>query len=192
MSFTPNIPQSGQSLGNSRTQVLNNFASLRATMAANHVDVNLTNPGWHTYIKWSVQASDPTTGANEINEYVKVVGGVAKKFLATPSAGAIFVTYPGIPPSALSNGYSYLPGGLLIQWGSVASPGTSGTVTFATANIAFPTNLFNVQLTMGRVNASGGSGVAVIDTSQTFDKTTFSYISSTSSSVTLYWVAIGN
>lgn len=50
MSFTPGIPASGQSLGNSRTQVLNNFSSLRSTLDTDHVDVNEADAGQHIQV----------------------------------------------------------------------------------------------------------------------------------------------
>ena len=51
-------------------------------------------------------------------------------------------------PNAAANGYSFLPGGLLIQWGTFNFGAAAGTLLFATANINFPNNCFNVQATL--------------------------------------------
>lgn len=44
-----------------------------------------------------------------------------------------------------AQGYQKLPGGLVIQWGELGSPGTSGTLTFPTA---FPNGCLSIATTM--------------------------------------------
>lgn len=92
MTFTPNIPASGQSLGNSRLQVLNNFAILRSTIATDHVDVNASGNGKHKFVHLPVQTSPvppPTTAALEGALYTKDVGsGVTQLFYRRESNGA--------------------------------------------------------------------------------------------------------
>ena len=43
-----------------------------------------------------------------------------------------------------ANGYSYLPNGLLMQWGKLAVTTSGATITFSTA---FPTGALSIQLT---------------------------------------------
>jgi hypothetical protein len=89
---------------------------------------------------------------------------------------------------ATNNGWTFLPGGLFVQYGRVNGPNvpSTGTVTFAQA---FPTALFSVFFNFAR-NASSTDSFWIDDT-KTFDKTTFSWKSSTGSASKLYWVAIG-
>lgn len=65
MTFTPNIPLSGQSLGNSRTQVVNNFLNLRNAIQSDHADTNGSVPGRHNFSRYQLQASVPATSATE-------------------------------------------------------------------------------------------------------------------------------
>lgn len=95
MTFTPNIPAVGQSLGNSRPQVLNNFAVLRSTIAENHFDVNDADAGKHgTAIFPEVGnpsfPNPPTTAANEGALYTKDSGGTTQLFWRQESNGGEF------------------------------------------------------------------------------------------------------
>jgi hypothetical protein len=106
--------------------------------------------------------------------------------------------------SAATNGYVTIPGGIILQWGSntavtegsFAGGTANGTVTFATANIAFPTNCFNVisiPFWTSTPPSSTGTGTATPDTS-TLTRTAFNWkFNSNSSAYTgFFWIAIGN
>lgn len=109
------------------------------------------------------------------------------------------LTVPGLTPSANTNGYTYLAGGLIIQWGRVSmsfsSGSTTGTVTFATANIAFPNNCFvvtgNPLVSFGSLPSSQAS---VNIRQSTVSKTSFDWQFYTNSSqyIGFFWMAIGN
>ena len=76
-----------------------------------------------------------------------------------------------------------------MQWGIKNSPGQSGTITFATNNIAFPNNCFTVLLTQRRDGSTSTQGM-YLNGSPT--STQFSYNGSTNTDTALYWLAIGN
>ena len=65
MTFTPDMPFSGQSLGNSRTQVLNNFKNYYDVVSRNHVAPNASGQGKHTFVQMPVQSPVPSTLAGE-------------------------------------------------------------------------------------------------------------------------------
>ena len=50
MTFTPNIPAVGQSLGSSRTQVLGNFSNYNTLVSVDHVSPNAAGQGQHKQI----------------------------------------------------------------------------------------------------------------------------------------------
>lgn len=189
MSFTPNIPFVGQSLGNSRTQVLNNFASLRTQTAANHADVNDANAGKHTFIQYVVQGSDPSTAANEVARYTKLVSGVAREFLRLPSNGSVFQV-SGPAPVVGANGYTFLPGGLLMQWGTRAgSSSSSNAVVFPVAFSAAP---YYVNAIPVRAASSPGSDFATVIVTGSVTTTGFTIGNIGSHTiVSWYWTAIG-
>ena len=87
--------------------------------------------------------------------------------------------------SEAANGYTRLSGGLIMQWGTVSVNSTSGDVTFP---IAFPNNLWNVQVTPegGTYDASYFLQVVASNTTQA------SINSGNGSAISVYYTAIGN
>lgn len=85
-----------------------------------------------------------------------------------------------------TNGYSRLPNGLLLQWGTSASIGqdSSGSVTFP---IAF-TTLYCVTITPRASTNTGGGGADNITASST---TGFTISHGADGTATFYWMAIG-
>lgn len=92
-----------------------------------------------------------------------------------------------VGPPILFGGWTFLPGGLILNYGSVTNPGNSGTVTYA---LAFPSGqpAFAITLTLQR--ASGDQSVTV--QTGTSASSGFNFLSSSSGSAFLYWMAIGN
>ncbi len=82
--------------------------------------------------------------------------------------------------SATTNGYSYLPNGLIFQWGQLATLNT--TAQFITFPIAFPTSMFSV---------SGTANGAAFEVT-TSNTTGITAISSLANNRLGYWMAIGH
>lgn len=132
MSFTPNIPASGQTLGSSRQQVLNNFAALRSTISQgsgnpapgqtpNHIDVNNAGAGKHIFVQMPVQIPGP------LNLPLSGEGGLITQTVG-PSSELYYVrdavnTYYQMTGSVQNSqqGFSVLFGGIRIQWFSLAA-----------------------------------------------------------------------
>ena len=111
MSFTPNVPSSGQSLGNSRSQILNNFAILRSTIAVDHVDVNDSGNGKHKFCHLKTQGAAPTTDANEGAIYTKTSGSNAVLFYRVTSNGQEIQLTGNTNNAIANNGSTCLPNG---------------------------------------------------------------------------------
>ena len=60
-----------------------------------------------------------------------------------------------------TNGYQKLPGGLVIQWGSVTAASDGTSVDFP---IAFPNNCINVQLTEENSSSAGAVSYSNVST----------------------------
>ena len=75
MSFTPNIPDSGQTLGGSRSQISNNFANYYTVMSVNHVAPNASGQGKHAFVEMPVQSSVPATLAGEGGLFTQTLDG---------------------------------------------------------------------------------------------------------------------
>lgn len=192
MSFTPNIPASGQSLGSSRTQVLDNFAVLRSALAENHVDVNDANAGLHTHADLLAQSADPDPATGVVSHYSKLVSGITEWFFQRENTGAIIQMSKGTP-SATSSGRTFLPGGILMLWGpcnysTTASPNQNFQGT------GFPTACFG--MIVGPTVLLGGSqaiSLAGVPQSLTQFKV-FAVASNGSGSASpgAFYIAIGN
>lgn len=146
MTFTTGIPASGQTLGSSRTQVLNNFANYNTVMSVNHVAPNSSGEGKHKFVEMPAQASDPATIAGEISTYCKTSAASAQElYLRRASNGTVIQMSVGDPVSA-ATGSTFLPGGIIMKWGPIAN----GANNFVTA---FPNNIFSLQF-----STSNGTG----------------------------------
>ena len=160
-----------------------------------HFGFNNNLGGWHNIIHIPVQTVDPapvTSPANAGQIYTKTIAGDTELFYESSGGVISQLTTANITPTPGTNGYSYLPGGMIIQWGvfNTLFASSTGTITFSAANIAFPNNCYNIQMTM-----KGTSGTANITQVTALSKTAFSwqFTGGASTSYTgFYWVAIGN
>lgn len=155
MTFTPGIPQSGQSLGNSRTQIVDNFTNYNDTMSQDHVAPNATGQGKHKLSTYVEQAADPATLANELAMYCKDLAGISSLFLRKESSGTV-IQLSGQDPVLASPGSTILAGGVYIKWGTGNSnEGPAAPANFTTFTTAFPNNCWTVVLVASDLNYSG-------------------------------------
>lgn len=184
MTFTAGIPQDGQTLGSSKPQVRNNFTNLFNTFAIDHVNGNdITHPGRHNLSSYVAQGSDPATAANICAIYSKIVGGVPQLYFRQQSSGTVYQmtgtsSSATSIPSVAANGYTYLPGGLILQWFNVIP--TGALQNYPTA---FPNNCFAI---IGGQTTTTGSVTAIASS-----KTQFTAKAS-NGAILCYFIAIGN
>jgi hypothetical protein len=170
MSFTPNIPASGESLGASRLEVLNNFASLRTTISnvtqPNHVDVNASGAGKHVFVQMPVQTTGAANlpGANEGGLIAKTAAGSSELFYVRDAVSNYIQMTTGTPISG-NNGSTFLPGGMILKWFRYGQTSASNVITFVGAGIGnFPNAVFGAV--QGVQNAAFKVGYSGLTTSQ--------------------------
>jgi hypothetical protein len=200
--YDPTVPNGNDPPRNDQPFMQTNSASIFGIIGVDHVGFNIANGGAHkqTQLKETLGGSGTIPIGLLGNTYETIYSSVTSGsgdlwFVRGASPTGIQLTGPGTP-SALANGYTFLPGGLLIQWGVVNTTSSSGTVTFSTANIAFPNNCFNVQTT-AKYNSGVGtpsSQANYAPDSMSISPTSFNWTLVTSSSLWrgFYWIAIGN
>jgi hypothetical protein len=201
--FTQGYPPDGSSLGQTKAVIRANLDGTYLTLGVDHINNNglpgAKPAGYHTLIHQVTQTA-VTTLAN-YNQFFSGVPG-------TLTIDA--VTTPAIPPGgdtqlyALtgmgdyyqltgmlsdSPGYAWA-GGILFQWGYVNTT-TSATVP-VTFPVAYPFNIFNIQVTPVRAPATNFTTNVTVSTNAT--KAGFTIVNANSSATGLayYWMAIGN
>lgn len=200
MSFTPGVPDTGQTLGGTKDLIRNNFSSLRTTITnasqPNHIDVNNTGAGKHIFVQMPVQTPGAANlpAANEGGLITQTATGRSELFYARDADTTRIQLTCGTPVTA-QNGTSFLPAiattgpsitnGVKIQWGQFSISGTSTNVVFATA---FDTNIWAIvatpQTSTDIANSQVGISVQSI--------TGFTAVrTATSPSITYNYVAIG-
>jgi len=90
--YTPNVPQGTQQINQTQDPIEVNFQSISDFVEVNHVGFNQTLEGRHTFVSYIQQATDPSTSANEMALYSKVVSGdtnLMEMFYRYPSNGSV-------------------------------------------------------------------------------------------------------
>ncbi len=187
MTFTPNIPTTGQSLGVTKNPINGNFTAINTTISQDHVAMNDANQGKHQWSTYVNQASPPTTASNETLVYSKTING-ATRTVIRQAGGTTDRQIDG--PVVINNttpfaGESMILGGIILKWGVVTVGTGSTSFTYAGLGLSnFLTQCFGVHLTRN----GGNTGASV--TVSTFNNNGFTANSSTSQ--TYFFTAIGN
>ncbi len=192
-------PNNGQTLGSSKPQVSGNFGTIDAAFSINHIGYNLSNQGKHFLIQFPVQSSVPAgIIASDISLYNMLPTNPT--YPATGTNELFLVKADGtttIPITASvqnTNGWTYLPSGILLKWGNASYASAPQTVTFPTGgNIPAFKNIFSVTLTPVQNVSSPFNNVITINTIST---TNFVITNGGTfgppSGVTVNYLAIGN
>jgi hypothetical protein len=187
--FLPNIPQSSDNLDFSQGQLLSNNQGLDTVFGIDHTlfSDSTANKGKHKKSTYFAQAASPGTSASESAIYSKTAGTgtneiYIQKESTAPAGSDIQLTLFSKGVATLQTGYSWLPGGILIQW--IQDSGTNNTAK--NFPIAFPNACWNVQLT--KVSSSTSSIVG----HNGFTTTQFTLITNAVGAITYNMIAIGN
>ncbi len=227
-SYQPNIPTGLIFLDQDYANIQQNFQFLDTYFGVDHTPFSigtLTNPnGYHKSIHM-IPVS--TTATNSPNNQPVI------RPTATPGFGQIFSAQindginidealyfltggnrliqltrnitPKTTNNSNNNGYTYLAGGILFQWGLVNGThggdnhfngGDTADVTFATNNIVFPSKCFAIwtQLYYTDLNNPSSGASEMVNINNNFSPTKFTYFISAASgnSLTSFrWMAIG-
>lgn len=131
--------------------------------------------------------NDPPAIANTFILYCKQDSTGLPQLYGCDQTGRILQISSRLTPNNVANGYTWLPGDLLMQWGKVSVPsGTSGNITFPLAFAAVP---YNVQITIIRSAGAGSNSIYVLDASVT--ATRFKTENTGSGAHDIYYMAIG-
>lgn len=206
--YTSDIPLATNKPSVDQPNMKINTNSIKSIIGTDHLTFGTATgsqiDGYHKVIHFANQPGDPAAIIGTGQEYTKTITGDQQLFYRSGS-GTITQLTSSIVPSAGFIGYTYLPGGIIMQWGfkngshggsHTFNAGDTGSVTFP---LAFPNNIFTVQTTVNyNTNTAGSpsSSSAEVVALDYFNTTTAGFnwqISGSGSSYTVfYWTAIGN
>lgn len=173
------VPNSGQSLGQTRDPIRTNFSTIQTAFNVDHVNFDASGEGKHAKVTFP-EGTAPSVALNDVVMYAKDTNGRPTIFMRQENNGSE-IQLSGPTPSIGANGYTFLPGGLLLQWGVNGTNSTSISITFPTAF----TTLYSITLgTRGGINTQNPFKISAESASG------FTAITNTSNSG-FFWMAIG-
>lgn len=148
MSYQSSIPLASDLISVSQNDIKNNFTAIGTAFPVNHVNFNSSGAGKHTFVEMPIQTADPAGASGEFTIFSKSNGSTNELFYKRNNEGTSY-QLSGTNPSVTTNGYTFLPGNLLMQWnfltGSFKNDGAS--ISFP---IAFSEIPYSLQLTAAR------------------------------------------
>jgi hypothetical protein len=150
--YNPLIPTGFVDLDQDYQNIQDNFNQANVVMGVNHYPFDNTtgNKGKHFQVSMPIQAAAPVPGSAEVILYSKAgYGGSSELFMVRdtdPLTEVNLTTAKIAAPLAAQNGVSWLPGGILFEWGYDTV--TAGSTNIIALPVSFPNNLFNIQLTI--------------------------------------------
>lgn len=202
--YNLNLPNPPDDPANDVSGMQTNTNSISGLLLQDHFGFNDNAGGNHKQVHLKNEAAPGGLGANADGVfYANLASGQSWPFWQN-ALGSFQLAGQNL---FTTNGYVLLPAGLILQWGIVNGThggnshfngGDGGTVTFSSANIAFPNNCFGV-LTNLLYNTNTGSapssaGSVNVDLF-TLSKLKFDWniaIGSTTQYVRFFWLAVGN
>ena len=208
--YQPGIPTGIVPLNEDYINLQNNFQQLDTSFGVDHTPFSQAiNFGYHEVVHLIPSSNTATNPPNnQPITPVTPVAGIGELFCAQINDGidadeALFYQSGGnkliqltrnFVPLLAANGYTFVAGGLMIQWGFVSVPvSATAIINFATNNKNFPSNCFAVFTTITDNSASpavpGTVSVSLVT------PTSFKYTANYSTSAKyngFYWMAIGN
>jgi len=182
MSYDQTVPATGHSGSQDYNAIRNNFVQIQSSFSVNHEPLASGGvDGYHTEIQFAnVLGSDPNIAAPVASLYTKAVSGTPQLFFQNGSSSSNVSQLTG-NSSATGNGYTTLPGGILLQWASASTSTGTATISFP---LTFPTNVFSAT-----VSTTGGARACGISSLSTSSITVNTAAAGTA---TIYVIAIGN
>lgn len=191
--FNANIPQPTDLISISQADLLANFQAINTLIGINHATFNSGNDGKHTLMTLVNLAAPAAPAGNDINIFNSTVSGNPELSIQKTGGAAI----PFTQSLQANNGWSYLPSGILIKWGTQTTVANTETVTFPVgAAIPVFSAIYNVQVSVIGDGVSLTPNRAVTIVGGSITTTNFQVYGSqrtdqTGRTVTLHYLSIG-
>ncbi len=148
MAYTVDIPQASDDPSQSQGQILGNFQELNTFLAINHEGITtVTDPGKHKFLQMPEQSSAPDTLVNEVALFSRESTLTTNTELVFRRESNGFESeFTGVLDA--TNGWTRLPSGILLKWGTGSGSGPVETVFPAGATFPAFTAVFSAQVSV--------------------------------------------
>lgn len=201
MSYDPNIPNASDFLADSQGQLKINFQQLDAGFAFDHYQFSdgTANRGKHKAVEMVDQAT-PAGDAGQSNLWSNTDGTTSQLYYMNEASTNVYQLTKAIDASyanfgnavynsgnTVNAGWTFLPGGLILQYGTTVNITNAGS-TLITFPVTYASAPFSVVITMNRNDNTKSVDITVFD----LTTTDFKIINSSSNnSKPVFWMAIG-
>jgi hypothetical protein len=190
MAYKANKPEANDQISVSQADIKGNFTDIDTLVAVDHVGFNLTGAGMHKQVNL-LRNGTPVLNVGGYGLYVDNAGFPGT--LDTTNLQLIRVghsTFPICGPaasSAVTNGFSYLPSGIILKWGTVTLGANPTPVT-----INLPNSIHNAQVSFSSALAPMGTTIAAVIANTGVGNNKIDIYTGGASGVNVCWFVIGN
>jgi hypothetical protein len=205
--YQPGVPTGTVNLDVDYQNIQDNFQQLEIAYGGDHVPFSDNSglppggiSGMHKIIH--IQSNAAPAAIANVGQFFNTsnndgINTDTSLFYLTGGNRSIRLTRNFVPVTtnnANRNGYTFLPGGVILQWGFVTgSAANTVAVLFATNNINFPNACFNVNVIPIRAASSPGSDFSTVVVTSSVSATGFTIGNVGSHTMAgWYWQALGN
>lgn len=175
INYNLNIPDGPNNPSNDQPDMKENTNSINQWTAVDHYQFSDNTAGKHKQSRYVTSTMPAGLVNGEGTLYTKSSTGsqlfyspdnTGREYQMTRTIEASWATF-GVNTGAGSSGWSFLPGGLILQWG-VASGGSPANITFP---VTYTTGVFSITLGNAQtglqfyISASSASGFTITRTS---------------------------
>lgn len=194
-SYVPNIPQPTDNLSDSQGDILTNFQSLDTIFAKNHFAFSnsTSNNGKHNFVQFPKRTVIPpglisgdgtvyskTSGETELFYTPDNTGNEYQMSITDTAKFSLFATNTPYVSPVDFGGWTFLPGGIILNYGTSRTVSGTQTITFAksTATLLSVTVSYKSSSTKYGISTESGTGFTLVT-------------DASSSGTRFYWMAIG-
>ena len=147
MAYNSDIPQASDDPSQSQSLLLANFQELNTNNSVNHVALNDPDQGKHKFLQMPEQSSSPATAANEGALYTveSSLTSVSELVFRRESSGTEIEFTSSLDST---NGWTRLPSGILLKWGTSTADGNTATSFPTSATIPVFSTVLSAQVTV--------------------------------------------
>lgn len=146
MTYITGRPTASEDPSNSQSMIRDNFDEIKLSNDVNHTELGLANQGKHKFLQMPEQMSAPITAVNEAGFYSRqsTFTGNTELVFRRESNGSQ-IEFTGL--LAATNGWTRLPSGILLKWGTSTANGLTATSFPLGATIPAFTAVYSAQVT---------------------------------------------